>query len=55
MTGFRAAGLYPFNPDVLLDEAFTPSILTEVIPPPQVLSIEDSHTDYLDDETSNQF
>ncbi|CAG2054953.1 unnamed protein product [Timema podura] len=29
ISGFRATGLYPFNPDAIPEEAFAPSLLTE--------------------------
>lgn len=45
INGFRATGLFPFNPDVLPDEAFAPAILTEH-PPPQTSTIIEANIEY---------
>lgn len=32
VNGFRATGLYPYNPDAIPTEAYAPSVLTEKSP-----------------------
>ena len=42
LCGFRATGLYPFNPHAILETAFAPLLLEAPAPVPDVVDVEHS-------------
>ncbi|KAL0821830.1 hypothetical protein ABMA28_005237 [Loxostege sticticalis] len=52
VNGFKATGLFPFDPQVIPEEAFAPSVLSE-IPCAQILSQQNLISNSLDDDTDS--